>query len=275
MQLRAHTDSTDSLSLITASATTVDVSTHWHDCGAKLPGGGQHGGVNTAITTATTTEIVPRPEPHVSRVVKAITIRNKDTASNLVTVVHNGVNAAGAAISAQVYKVTLDAGDTLFYEEDRGWYTATASTLGVMSTTVLSTNVINNNGTADTIADVTGLSFPVTSGYSYWFRFRIAYTSAATTTGSRWSINGPATTTLNYTSSYTLTATSSTVNYATAYDTPAASNATSLTTGNTAIVEGFITPSASGTVIARFASEVSASAITALAGSMVEYRRVV
>jgi hypothetical protein len=55
---------------------------------------------------------------------------------------------------------------------------------------------------------------------------------------------------------------------------PAASNATSAATGsNIAIIEGIIKPSGSGTVIARFASEVASSAIVAKAGSYVEYKQ--
>jgi hypothetical protein len=133
----------------------------------------------------------------------------------------------------------------------------------------LSGDVTNNNASANTIADVTGLSFAVTSGRLYYFKFVIPYTSAATTTGSRWSINGPSSPTLlNYTSTYCLTATSQTVNYVSAYDTPSASNASSLAAGNVAIVEGIIKPSGNGTVIARFASEVSASAIVAKVGAI-------
>jgi hypothetical protein len=136
----------------------------------------------------------------------------------------------------------------------------------------LASPVTNNNASANTIADVTGLSFAVTSGVRYKFRFYIQYTSAATTTGSRWAINGPTTTELQYNSVYTLTATSQTTNFAVAYDIPAASNATSLTAGNVAVIEGIIKPSANGTVIARFASEISSSAIIALAGrSYVDY----
>lgn len=144
------------------------------------------------------------------------------------------------------------------------------STVNVVSTTA---DVINNNGVANTIADVTGLSFPVVAGQRYWFRFVIHYDAAATTTGSRWSISGPAVNDLNYSSQYSLTTTSVTINQGlSAYDSPALSNATSAATGsNMAIIEGFIFPSASGNVIARFASEVAASAITALRGSMVQY----
>ena len=85
-------------------------------------------------------------------------------------------------------------------------------------------------------------------------------------------INGPSASYLAGLSRYGLTATSETLNYFNAYNIPAAANATSVgTTGNIAIIEGYITPSAAGDVIARFASEVSASAITAKAGSYVEY----
>ena len=139
-------------------------------------------------------------------------------------------------------------------------------------TTRITSPVTNNNASANTIADVTGLSFSVVSGSIYWFKFIILYTSAATTTGSRWSISGPSSPTLlRYYSKYTLTAATETTNYVAAYDTPAAASATSLTTGNLAIIEGMIQPSGNGTVIARFASEVSGSAITALAGSFVMY----
>lgn len=141
-----------------------------------------------------------------------------------------------------------------------------------ITTVKLASPVTNNNASANTIADVTGLSFPVTSGVQYWFKFVIMYTSAIATTGSRWSISGPASPTLLAArSTYTLTATTETVNDIAAYDIPAAANATSLTAGNICIIEGLIKPSQNGNVIARFASEVSASAIVALAGSFVMY----
>jgi len=141
--------------------------------------------------------------------------------------------------------------------------------------TFLPSDVINNNAVANTIADVTGLSFSVSSNVTYHFKFVIVYSSAATTTGSRWSINGPAATFMSYTSQYPTTATAITNNAALAgYNLPAASNASSLTTNNRCIIEGDIRPSASGTVIARFASEIASSAITAVASgkSYVEFQ---
>lgn len=136
----------------------------------------------------------------------------------------------------------------------------------------ISADVTNNNIVANSIADVTNLSFSVTSGVKYQFECNIWYTAGATTTGSRWSINGPATTSLAYESRYALSTTTQTLNNLTAYDTPAASSTSSTaTTGNNATIKGFIQPSASGTVIVRFASEVSNSAIIAKAGSSCEY----
>ena len=87
-----------------------------------------------------------------------------------------------------------------------------------------------------------------------------------------WSINGPAFSSLIYASTYTLTATTATTNRGlTGYNLPTAKNGTSLTTGNLAEIEGIIWPTASGSVIARFASEVNGSAIVAKAGSVVFY----
>jgi hypothetical protein len=133
----------------------------------------------------------------------------------------------------------------------------------------LASDVVNNNATANTIQDVTGLSFSVTAGVTYRFRALIIYSAAAITTGSRWSINGPASPTLlAYTSRYPNSSAAETLNSAVAYDMPAASNGVSpFTTGNIASIEGIIKPSANGTFIIRFASEVGGSAITALAGS--------
>jgi len=135
---------------------------------------------------------------------------------------------------------------------------------------VLGGDVTDSSG-INTYTDCTGLSFAVTSGIRYHFYAQIWYTAAATTTGSGWSINGPSTTNLAYKSTYTLTATTVTTNFATAYGIPVASNASSLTAGNIVILEGTILPSANGTVIVRFMTEVDTSAIVCKAGSTLEW----
>lgn len=239
------------------------------------------GRTNTNTNSTTAVIIAGHPAASTYRVIDYLSVYNADTAAAEVTIQIND--------NATLYKmivVTLGVGERLVYQDGTGWQvlsssgalkmlnTWSAAITGLQSV-VLGSDVTNANATANTIADVTGLSFAVTAGSKYWFRFIIPYTSAATTTGSRWAINGPAAPTLlNYTSHYTLTATSETVNYATAYDIPAASNASSLTAGNIATIEGIIVPSANGSVIARFASEVTVSAIVAKAGAVCFWQQV-
>lgn len=272
----------DLLRITTSSAANIDVHASWVDgITAITPGR-----TNTTIAAATTTTVVGSPAASTYRTVKSLVIRNRHAStSNDVTVIHtDGTNAM------ELLKVTLAAGWTLYYEEGAGFWitdvngrnqTAQYGNVGVstgsgITTVVLGSDQTNNNGTANTIADVTGLSFGVTAGKTYVFEFNIIYTAAATSTGSRWSINGPSSPTyLNYQSEYSLTSTTSTRNaMLQAYDQPSAANATSAATGNNwALINGVIRPSADGTVVARFASEVSSSAIVAKAGSSVRYQQ--
>jgi hypothetical protein len=81
--------------------------------------------------------------------------------------------------------------------------------------------------------------------------------------------------TLSIMSQYSLTATSATINSVNAVSQPAASNATSaVTAGNIAYIDGFVTCTVTGQLQVQFASEILSSAITALAGSFIEYIRV-
>ena len=239
---------------------------------------------NTEITTATTADVVGAPASSEQRNVQTLLVRNGHAStSSVVTVRHTDGTTA-----VDVYVVTLGAGEMLQYLDGVGLQVLTASgavktsqnqganaTGGAQSSAVLAADVTNNNAVANTIADVTGLSFPVTSGKKYRFRFEIQYTAAATATGSRWSINGPGGT-MRYRSDYSLTATTMTINEGlAAHDLPAACNATSAATaGNHATVEGFYEASSTGSVIARFASEVASSAIVAKAGSVVYFQEV-
>jgi hypothetical protein len=239
----------------------------------------------SAINTSGTTPVVGVDAPAAStqRVIDFINIYNPNVANATVTV-RIDLNGTEYILTS----VTLAQGERLVYQEGAGWqcYTIAGAIKNSLnqgtntvasgdSLAVLGADVTNNNATANTIADVTGLSFPVVSGTRYWFEFWIRYTAAATGTGSRWSINGPSFTDLAYDSEYALTTTTKTFNVAQiAYNLPAASNATSpqSTGGNLAWITGFILPSANGDVVARFASEVASSAITAKAGSFVRYR---
>lgn len=271
----------DLLRIVTSAAVTVDVHASWVDLNGSTVTPGR---TNTAISTATTTTVVASPGSSTYRTVKSLTVRNRHatTAQNVT------INHTDGTTSVELIKVTLDAGECLHYHEAAGFWISdtfgrvktntsengSGAAVNALNLVVLASDVVNNNAVANTIANVTGLSFSVTAGETYHFEFFIPYTSAATTTGSRWSISGPGSPTmLNYTSQYTITATTLTSNYATAYDIPAASNASSLTAGNIAWLAGIIKPSANGTVIARFASEIANSAITAKAGALLKWYR--
>lgn len=276
------TSTSDKIQVVTSAAGDIDVHATWLD---SASGSVTPGRTNTvAIATATTTDVVGSPAASTYRNVQSLLIRNTHASvNNNVTVRHtDGTNVA------EVFKATLGPDEVIQFLDGVG-FQVLASTGAVKtsqnqganaisssySVAVLASDVTNNNGTANTIADVTGLSFPVTSGKKYRFRFEFQYTAAATTTGSRWSINGPGGT-MRYRSEYSLTSTTTTTNEGlTAHDTPSGASASSAATGgNNGTVEGFYEASATGNVILRFASEVASSAIVCKAGSVVFYQEV-
>lgn len=278
------TETTDSIQVVlgaTVTANQLKCMTSWRDIVAS-PASYTPGRTLADTNNTTDVSIVASPASSTQRVVDFISIFNTDTVNATVTI---KFDASGTEYT--LFKTTLATGEKIEYQEGQGFKVIANSgavkqsinqgnnTIGTtLSAVVLGSDVINNNASANTIADVTGLSFSVLSGKTYYFQFIIPYTAAATTTGSRWSINGTAGV-ATWTSEYSLTTTTTTRNAnVTTYDLPAASNATSATTtNNRAIIEGYITPSADGTVIARFASEVSSSAITAKAGAVCYYQQ--
>ena len=277
-------NTTDALRVVTSQAIPIDVSAFFAEITSSTNAVDDQRQL-TAITTATTTVVLSSPSAGVRRILRALAVHNKHaTTTQQITVqIFDGTTAF------DLLDIALPPGSTLFYhganewsvKDDRGRVlektdTTQQAAVNALNLVVLGSDQTNNNATANTIQDVTGLSFPVTAGELYWFRFTIQYTAAATTTGSRWSINGPAAPTeLRYKSEYALTTTSNTVNEGvSAYDSPAASNASSAATAsNVAVVEGFVRPSANGTVVARFASEIANSAIVAKAGSICQWVR--
>lgn len=278
------TSTSDVITVTTSGATTVNVYAAFIDYNGTTTTPGRR---NTSIAAITTTTVVSAPGASTSRNVKCLIVAN----ANATTAQTVGVYLTDGTTNVELASVTLAGGESLQYSEGNSFtvldatgrikttqdFSVVAAT-NALNVVALTSDITNNNATANTMQDVTGLSFAVTATQSYWFRASIQYTAAATTTGSRWAINGPASPTfLSYKSEYSLTTTTNTVNEGVAaYDSPAAASASSAATGaNTAIIEGVIRPSTNGTVIMRFASEVSASAIVAKAGSLLEWVRTV
>lgn len=275
----------DLITVTTSAATSVTVYAAFIDYdGSTTTTPGRR---NTSIASSGTTTVVTAPSAGITRNVKSLIVSNvSGTTSQEI-----GIHLTDGSTTVELCTVTLAAGQSIQYSEGNGFTVvdslgrikttqdfSVVAAVNTMNLVALTADVTNSNATANTMQDVTGLSFAVTAGQSYWFRASIQYTAAATTTGSRWAINGPASPTfLSYKSEYSLTTTTNTVNEGvSAYDSPAAASASSAATGaNTAIVEGVIRPSGNGNVIVRCASEVSASAITAKAGSLLQWVRTV
>ena len=279
------TETTDRLQIVLAGNVTANhlqCVAFWRDVTSTTFTPGRSVAVSNNTTDA---NIVASPSASTQRIIDLLTVYNTDTANATVTI---KFDANGTDYT--LWRGILGVGEMLQYNDKNGFSVLTIAgaikqsqmlgannaAVNAMNIVVMTGDVTNNNGTANTIADVTGMTFPVTAGETYWFEFVIPYTAAATTTGSRWAINGPGSPTLlAYRSEYTLTATTTTVNSQNTYDTPAAANASSLAAGNVATIWGIIRPSQDGSVTARFASEIAASAIVAKAGATLRWMRVI
>lgn len=263
---------TDKLQLVTSAAATVDVQANYIDAvsttGAFSGGGKQ----NTAITTATTTDILAAPASSTLRTLKQVTIRNKDASLACdVTVVfdQNGTDF-------EIHKVTLQTGATLEYIEGVGFFTlqSTAKLNKMLYVTADSVHA-----TAATFADITGLTTPLLSGINYMFESHLFHISNATTTGAQFGVNiGAAPTTLilanisGVTNSVTAGAIS--LGSATARDTAVTAQTTGSANITHTVLAGFIQPSADGTFAMRATSEVTVSAgLTVKKGSWLYIRQ--
>ena len=152
------------------------------------------------------------------------------------------------------------------------WAAATPSGGSGDTYLVLASDTANST---TSFADVTGLTFAVTSGETYVFAAWVVYETAATTTGSKWAVNGPASPTiLSYSVETPTAATTSRLDFASTYDGTTASSQTAGIGQCLAKIEGVVKVSASGTFALRFGSEVGSSAVTAKAGSFMRYRKI-
>lgn len=105
---------TDKIQLITGSAGSVDVLASWVDNTSGTIDGDS---TVSAITTATTTDIVAAPASTVIRNAKTINVRNKHASnSNTVT-----VQWTDGTTTVELFKVVLAAGEVVTYVEGIGW----------------------------------------------------------------------------------------------------------------------------------------------------------
>lgn len=257
---------TDKISLITSAAITLDVVVNAQD---KTTSTGVLASVSqrTAITTATTTDILAVPGAGIERNCKLINARNKH--ASLAGDVTVQINQNGTLF--ELAKYTLNAGDTLEYVEGIGWFIVT-NAAALYKKLIVTADVIN---ATTSMADVTGLTCPLLSGKNYNFIAHLYSTNDAATTGSRYSVNigaAPTALTMNLMQVVTQNVGGVAAVLGTGTSTVRDTAAGLIDTGSTVvkhgILSGYIKPSADGTFAIRCASEVAVAAgITVKAGS--------
>ena len=255
---------TDKLQLVTSAATSVDVHVSYIDASSTtlVPSGG--GKQNTNISTATTTDILAVPGASTFRNVKTITVRNKDASTaNDVTVVYdqNGTDY-------ELFKITLTAGATLEYTDELGFYVPLSSRYDRWLA-VTGSDYVN---ATTSFTDITGLTAPVLNAGRYHFEAMLIHANDASTTGSRFGINGPTLTSIFVstidTVTTSVTASAHSAGTVTAVDTAATAQTTGSTSNRLAILTGAFTAGANGTFAMRGASEIAVAAgLTVRVGS--------
>jgi hypothetical protein len=176
------TATTDKLQLITAAAGTLDVHASFIDMSKADPPvvkGSTSDRQHTAITTATTTDIVAAPAASTTRNVKTLHIRNKSASTATdVTILFNQ-----NATTFELWKASLGPGEALEYVEGIGFFEVNAAfTSGVV--TNRSTAAQGAGFAADTylIGSSVPLATPVV-GATYILMFDMTKTAAGIAAG--------------------------------------------------------------------------------------------
>ena len=237
----------------------------------------------TNTNNITAVDLVGSPPSSTKRVVDYISIFNNDDSSSDVNLEFsdNGTNYT-------LFKCRLASKERLEYQESSGFKVLTNNssqkvntkvdipTDTVMNSFVLREDVTNTVTTSNAYVSVPQLGFPVQENKKYWFRFLIVYTANATTTGSRWFLEGPSSSGyLSFQVFTSLTTTTQTLGMgANEWQYILTSNASSSSTaGNTTTIEGFAYPDTDGRISLRFATEISGGTITLKKGSVIYFRQ--
>lgn len=173
--------------------------------------------------------------------------------------VHANADAAAAGFAPQ-----LPANSTTFLRSDLTWASPPGG-VGSGPSMVKNANAVT---TASSFADVTGLSFAVSSASAYYFEFFLSWNVTVSTNGAKFAVNGPASPTrINYQIDISTGGSGSLVRSAQAYDTCVAITAAASTGTWPAWVGGvLITGANAGTLIARAAPRVTTTNVTVSSG---------
>jgi len=250
---------TDKFQIVTSAAATLDVHVSYVDASSTTLAPSGAGKQNTAIVTATTTDVLAAPASSTVRTVLVIKIRNKHaTLATDVTWVfdQNGTDF-------ELYKTTLLAGETLEWTPALGFFTIKSARLDRWLR-VTGADYVN---ATTSFTDITGLTCPVLNGKQYNFEAHLIHFANAATTGPRFGINGPTLSGIRLAlyDQVTITSVDAAVIRAgtttTAVDTSiAGATLAGKTTDSYAIATGVFTAGADGTFAMRGQSEVAVAA---------------
>lgn len=248
---------TDKLELVTDAAVTVDVHVSYVDATKSTAVVIDNDSQETAISTATTTEICAAAGAGTTaRNVKTINIHNKDATLAVNVTIQKDISATKYVLR----KYTLLAGETAQYIEGVGWFKIEQGSLFRLLR-VATADYIN---ATTSFTDITGLTCPVSNGKSYSFIALLTHLNNASTTGSRFGINGPTLTNVHISGIDTVTnsATASvhSAGGATAIDTGFSVQTTGSTAARLAVMQGGFTAGADGTFAIRGQSEIAVAA---------------
>lgn len=135
--------------------------------------------------------------------------------------------------------------------------------------------LVDASSSTVTPVDVTGLGFSAAANTDYDFEFFIPFQSAALTTGIVLSLGGPASPALlSWRCEVPISATSSALRYGSTYNVETVGTAVEqIGVPRLATISGVLRNGATaGTVVARFRSEVAASAVVVKAGAVVRWQ---
>lgn len=233
---------------------------------------------NTNSTTPVT--LLSAPSASEQKIVDYLSVYNADTVNAVVTVYINS-----SSTTYKLLETTLGAGEKLEFQEGTGFRCLTSDgslkvgdNQGIQSVSnTINSVVLSSNVAVTTIAyaNVTGLQFAMTAGETYWFKFVLAVTSSGAANWYRYAVNSAATASyLSYLRIFPNGASATVIYTSKDYDSAEAATGTSVPAGMIATMEGVITASTSGNLIARVGSETAGQTITTRAGSLVYYQRI-
>lgn len=243
---------TDKVSIITSATCAIDVISCWADNAA---GTISFGNTKAAITTATTTDVVPVPGSSTTRNVQYINVRNKHATAACVVTMQLAYGASSATL-AELISITLQAGESLIYTEALGWVPYTVSQQSYFK-------VLTADDTAGQAVNTVQPWFPtngtltVQAGKTYKMEGLLKLTHGATSHSTGLSIGGTATlTSLDYYAQAHRSAADTIISVFSGIHIASAANATVDVAGTQAatyiMINGILRSNAAGTIIPQF-----------------------